>query len=118
LSQRIVLELLKELGGIAKTRETSNLAKIKYPDSCLYEFVGHKLECLASWGYAKYSMILAVAAVTSIVAISLPIIVSAQNMTGNMTSEQNTTANVDQTGSISSRSGGIMGNAGDILPRH
>jgi hypothetical protein len=44
LSQRIVLELLKELGGKAKTREISNLAKIKYPESCLYEFVGHKLE--------------------------------------------------------------------------
>jgi hypothetical protein len=51
LSQRIVLELLKELGGKAKIREISNLAKIKYPESCLYEFVGHKLERLASWGY-------------------------------------------------------------------
>ena len=65
----------------------------------------------------KFGMILAVAAVTSI-AISTPIIVSAQNMTGNMTSEHNTTANIDQTGSISSRSGGITGSAGDVLPRH
>ncbi|HZA61293.1 MAG TPA: hypothetical protein VE573_00360 [Nitrososphaeraceae archaeon] len=60
----------------------------------------------------KFGMILAVAAVTSIAAISVPTIVSAQNMTGNMASGQNTTADIDQTGSISSRSGG------DILPRH
>ena len=69
----------------------------------------------------KFGMILAVAAVTSIAAISVPTIVSAQNMTGNMTSGQNTTADTDQTGSISSRSGGIlpgMGSTGDILPRH
>jgi hypothetical protein len=57
LSQRIVLELLKELGGKAKTREISNLAKIKYPESCLYEFVGHKLERLASWGYVHHDRI-------------------------------------------------------------
>jgi hypothetical protein len=62
-------------------------------------------------------MILAVAAVTSIAAISVPTIVSAQNMTGNMTGGQNTTADIDQTGSISSRSGGILA-GGDILPRH
>ena len=45
----------------------------------------------------KFGMILAVAAVTSIAAISVPTIVSAQNMTGNMTSGQNTTADIDQT---------------------
>jgi len=70
----------------------------------------------------KFGMILAVAAVTSIAAISVPTIVSAQNMTGNMTSGQNTTADIDQTGSISSRSRGILpgilGSAGDVLPRH
>jgi hypothetical protein len=54
VSQRIVLELLKELGGKAKTREVSNLAKIRYPDSCLHEFVGHKLERLATWGYVYH----------------------------------------------------------------
>jgi len=57
LGQRIVLELLKDLGGKAKTRENSNLAKIKYPESCLYEFVGHKLERLASWGYVHHDRI-------------------------------------------------------------
>ena len=54
VSQRIVLELLKELGGKAKTREVSSLAKIRYPESCLHEFVGHKLERLASWGYVYH----------------------------------------------------------------
>lgn len=60
----------------------------------------------------KFGMILAVAAVTSIAGISAPTIVSAQNMTGNLTSGQNTTSDIDQRGSVSSRSGG------DILPRH
>jgi hypothetical protein len=58
----------------------------------------------------KFGMILAVAANASIAAISVPTIVSAQNMTGNM-SGQNATADTDQTGSISSL-------ASDILPRH
>ena len=57
MSQRIVLGLLKELVGKAKTREISNLAKIRYPESCLYEFVGHKLERLASWGYVHHDRI-------------------------------------------------------------
>jgi hypothetical protein len=57
VSQRIVLELLKELGGKAKTREVSNLAKIRYPESCLHEFVGHKLERLATWGYVYHDRI-------------------------------------------------------------
>ena len=56
MSQRIVLELLKELGGKAKTKEISNLAKSKYPESCL-EFVGHRLERLASWGYVYHDRI-------------------------------------------------------------
>jgi phosphohistidine swiveling domain-containing protein len=60
----------------------------------------------------KFGMIMAVVAVTSIAAISVPTIVSAQNMTENMTSGQNTTADIDQMGSVSSRSGV------NILPRH
>ncbi len=62
-------------------------------------------------------MILAVVALTSIASTGIPTIVSAQNMTGNMTSGQNTTADINQTGSISSRSGGVLA-GGDILPRH
>ena len=48
---------LKELGGKVKTKEISNLSKIKHPDSTLYEFVGHKLERLASWGYVYHDRI-------------------------------------------------------------
>ena len=50
----------------------------------------------------KFGLILAVVALTSIVAISIPTIVSAQNTTGNMTGEQNMTADINQTGRISS----------------
>lgn len=50
----------------------------------------------------KFGLILAVVALTSIVSISIPTIVSAQNMTGNMTGGQNTTADMNQTGGISS----------------
>ena len=46
-------------------------------------------------------MLLALVALTSIVAIAIPAIVTAQNMTGNMTGGQNMTADMNQTGSIS-----------------
>jgi hypothetical protein len=52
----------------------------------------------------KFGMLLAIVALTSIVAIAISTTVSAQNMTGNMTgaeSEQNMTADINQTGSIS-----------------
>lgn len=65
---------------------------------------------------AKFGMILAAAALTSIASTGIPTIVSAQNTTGNMTSGQDTTADINRTGSISSRSGGILEDA--ILPRH
>jgi hypothetical protein len=54
----------------------------------------------------KFGLTLAVVALTSIVAISIPAVVSAQNMTGNMTGGQNTTADINQTGSISSYGSG------------
>jgi hypothetical protein len=37
--------------------ESDVIAKIRYPESCLYEFVGHKLERLASWGYVYHDRI-------------------------------------------------------------
>jgi outer membrane lipoprotein-sorting protein len=63
-----------------------------------------------------FGIIIAVVALTSIASTGNPTTVSAQNMTGNMTSGQDTTADMNQTGSISSLSGGIL--AGDVLPRH
>ena len=64
----------------------------------------------------KFGMILAVVALTSVAAIAIPTIVSAQNMTGgnmtetivsaqNMTGGENMTADINQTGSISGRGG-------------
>ena len=49
----------------------------------------------------KFSMLLVIVALTSLVAISIPAIVTAQNMTGNMTGGENTTADINQTGSVS-----------------
>jgi hypothetical protein len=63
----------------------------------------------------KFGLALAVAALTSIVAISIPAIVSAQNMTGNMTGGQNTTADINQTGGISSYTGCRMTDDGDLV---
>jgi hypothetical protein len=47
---------LKELGGKVKTKEISNLQKSN-TQTRLYEFVGHKLERLASWGYVYHDRI-------------------------------------------------------------
>jgi hypothetical protein len=47
----MVLKLLRELGGKAKTSDISKLAKLKYPDSSLYQQVAHKLMRLQIWGY-------------------------------------------------------------------
>jgi hypothetical protein len=63
----------------------------------------------------KFGLTLAIVALTSIVAISIPTVVSAQNMTGNMTDAQNTTADINQTGSISSYTGCRMTDDGDLV---
>ena len=77
----------------------------------LYDYI---LGCVKNGmvSLTKFGIILAVAAVTSIAAIFVPTIVSAKNMTVNMTFGQNTTADIDQWGRIFSRA------SGDILPRH
>jgi hypothetical protein len=49
-------------------------------------------------------MILVIVGLTGISAGAIPIVVSGQNMTGNMTGGQNTTADINQTGSISGTS--------------
>ena len=56
MTQRLVLEILRELGGKATTRDISNLAKLKYPDSGFdNRGVAHKLTRLQMWG--TYNMI-------------------------------------------------------------
>jgi hypothetical protein len=53
VSQRTVFELLKELGGRARTGEISKLAFEKYPDLTLNQYVSDRLHKLANWGYVK-----------------------------------------------------------------
>ena len=58
MTQRLVLEILRELGGSATTREISNLAKLKYPDSGFdNRSVAHKLTRLQMWGYIQHDRI-------------------------------------------------------------
>ena len=57
MTQKIVLELLRELGGKAKTSDISKLAKLKYPDSPLYQQVAHKLMRLQIWGYIQHDRV-------------------------------------------------------------
>ena len=52
MTQRLVLEILRELGGKATTRDISNLAKLKYPDSGFdNRGVAHKLTRLQMGTY-------------------------------------------------------------------
>jgi hypothetical protein len=57
VTQKIVLELLRELGGKAKTSDISKLAKLRYPDSPLHQQVAHKLMRLHIWGYIQHDRI-------------------------------------------------------------
>jgi hypothetical protein len=43
MSQQIVLQLLQELGGIATSSEIIRLAREKYPDLSLWQYVGDRL---------------------------------------------------------------------------
>jgi hypothetical protein len=58
VTQKIVLELLRELGGKAKTSDISKLAKLRYPDSPLYQQVAHKLMRLQIWGYIHHDRVM------------------------------------------------------------
>jgi hypothetical protein len=57
MTQRLVLELLKELGGKATTKDILNFAKLKYPDSGFEEGVARKLTRLQMWGYIQHDRI-------------------------------------------------------------
>lgn len=49
MSQKLVLELLRELGR-ATTGEVGRLARERYPDSSLYQYVSDRLQKLHKWG--------------------------------------------------------------------
>ena len=56
MTQRLVLEILRELGGKATTRDISNLAKLKYPNSGFdNRCVAHKLMRLHMWRYIQHN---------------------------------------------------------------
>jgi hypothetical protein len=46
MSQRLVYQLLRELGGKATITEIRKLAKAKYPESTLYSYAGKQLRRL------------------------------------------------------------------------
>lgn len=54
MSQKIVLELLTELGGRATTRALTDLAEKKYPGSCYSELMTDRLNKLHKWGTVNY----------------------------------------------------------------
>lgn len=56
MSQKIVFELLKRLGGRATAKEIAELAKQIYPDSSLYTYVGKQLSSLKKWGYIRKNL--------------------------------------------------------------
>ncbi len=51
MSQKVVYELLEELGGKATTTQVSELAKKKYPKYTVYTYVSVRLKSLKKWGY-------------------------------------------------------------------
>jgi nicotinic acid mononucleotide adenylyltransferase len=48
MSQGLILKLLQELGR-ATTKQVSELAKERYPDSSLYLYAGDRLNKLHKW---------------------------------------------------------------------
>lgn len=53
MSQKMIYDLLKELGGRAFPKEIAELAKKKYPDATLYSYVHDRLLRLRKWGFVK-----------------------------------------------------------------
>lgn len=54
MSQKIVYQILEELGGKATFSDIKNKAKEKYPNYTLYTYVGQRLRGLKNWGYIEY----------------------------------------------------------------
>jgi len=53
MSQKIVYECLKELGGKATSREIKEYIMSKYPTISLPSYVHMQLKQLKKWGYIK-----------------------------------------------------------------
>ena len=54
MSQKIILQLLRELGGRATRKQIADLARKKYPDATLYSYVGLPLRRLQRWGLVDF----------------------------------------------------------------
>lgn len=54
MSQKIVLQLLKDLGGRATWKQVSRLAKERFPEATLWSYVGQQLRKLQAWGVVDY----------------------------------------------------------------
>jgi hypothetical protein len=54
MSQQLVLQLLQELGGVATSNEIIRLAREKYPDLSLWQYIGDRLRKLKRWGFVGY----------------------------------------------------------------
>jgi hypothetical protein len=55
MSQQTVLELLQELGGTATSSEIIILAREKYPDLSLWQYIGDRLRKLKRWDDIDYN---------------------------------------------------------------
>ena len=53
MSQKLVYELLKDLGGTASSKQIREFAKMKYPELSLYTYVTNRLNRLRKWGYVR-----------------------------------------------------------------
>lgn len=53
MSQKLVYELLKELGGTAFPKQIIELAKKKYPEAKLHQYIYDRLYRLRKWGYVR-----------------------------------------------------------------
>jgi hypothetical protein len=57
MSQQTVLELLQELGGIATSSQIIRLAREKYPNLSLWQYVGNRLRKLRKWDFVGYDTV-------------------------------------------------------------
>lgn len=53
MSQEKVFKILEELGGKARFSDIANLAREKYPNATLHQYIGGVLKKLEKWGYAE-----------------------------------------------------------------
>ncbi len=54
MSQEDVYKILKELGGKATSKQISELARKKFPDRTLYQYVGNRLQKLRTKKVIRY----------------------------------------------------------------